>query len=356
MKENKSNDYERLEDQIGNIGGDIDETTDQKSQSLGKLMHKSSYGQKEDLTKSEQEDLQNFLAKGRLLKQKSDKENAPISEGWIPLSRDEMGLRGDFYPASWQFFIRPATLNAIKNWTAVDEEKAADVNNVFNEIIKTCVKIETTDISKPNWTHINSWDRFWFILKIREYTFPDNENTVKFTDVCSECGEEMTYELNSSNLFYEYPDDELIEKYWHNNHWEIDPTEYDVNHDIITLYTPKLGKDEAIIEWASNKVRNKQKLDETFIKYLIWLLDRPASDPQMLDRQIQKIYNEYKTWDMDMFNFMTDVINNININPSEQLKTTCPSCGREATSTVQFPNGIKVLFAYKSNNKKFGSR
>jgi hypothetical protein len=57
-----------------------------------------------------------------------------------------------------------------------------------------------------------------------------------------------------------------------------------------------------------------------------------------------------------MFTFMNDVIRNITINQSEKLRVECPYCGQEATSTVQFPNGIKVLFEVKSSAKKFGSR
>ena len=144
--------------------------------------------------------------------------------------------------------------------------------------------------------------------------------------------------------------------YWNGSTWEIDPSEYNVDAAPVTLYTPKLQKDEAIIEWATAKIRNKQKIDETFIKFLTWLLPKPSRDAQMLDRQIQKIYKEYKEWDIDMFQFMNDVVNNITINPSEQLRTRCPHCSQEATSTVQFPNGVKVLFEVKSNIKKFGSR
>lgn len=347
-----SKEYENeLESQIGDFGGE--ESAQPKP--LGKLKHKAAYGQKEDLTESEKKSLEEFNKKADLLREKK-KSEIQISDGWIPVNREEMGLRSIFYSQNWEFYIRPATVNAIKNWTSINEENANEVNKVFNEIIRTCVKIDSHDVNPASWDQINSWDRFWFIMKIREYTFPNNDSKVEFTDSCSECDDEINFNLTSNGLFYEFPDEDIIEKYWTGLKWEIDPSEYGLDHDIITLYTPRLCKDEAIIEWATNKIRAKQKIDETFIKYLVWLMDRPAKDPAMLDRQIQKIYNEYKKWDIDTFNFITDVINNININPSEKLKTICPSCGREVTSNVQFPNGIKTLFAAKSSIKKFGSR
>lgn len=346
-----SQNYDELEDQIGGLGGE------EQPQAPKKLKYKSSYGQKEELDENEQSSLNAFLDKNKKMKEKrAEEEHASISQGWIPINKEEMGQRAMFYPESWQFYIRPATVQAIKNWTAIDEERPDVVNKVFNDIIKSCVKIETNEAQGASWAQINSWDRFWFTLKVREYTFANGEAKIEFEDACSECDSDIMYNLTPGGLFYEFPDDDLIEKYWQNGEWVIDPTEYDVEHEPITLYTPKLGKDDAIIEWATAKARNKQKLDETFIKFLMWMLNKPSKDPQILDRQIQKLYNEYKSWDIEMFSFMNDVINNITINPSEKLRSVCPHCGQEATSTVQFPNGVKALFEIKSKAKKFGSR
>ena len=86
------------------------------------------------------------------------------------------------------------------------------------------------------------------------------------------------------------------------------------------------------------------------------MLKKPAKDMQVLDKQIEKLYKEYKSWSIEMYDFMEDVIRNITINPSENLRVTCPHCGQEATSTVQFPNGIKTLFKSETKAKKFGSR
>jgi hypothetical protein len=342
-----------LEDQIGDLGGDV-EMEPLKGR---KLKHKQVYGQKEDLDDSEQNSLDSFLERGQRVRE--SKVEAQVAEGWIPVDREELGIRSQFYPESWEFFIRPATVSAIKNWTSVDEDRPDQVNKIMTEIIRSCVKIETHDVMGAGWAQINSWDRFWFILKVREYTFSRGESKVEFEDVCSECDSDIIYNLNSKTIFYEFPDEDIVEKYWENGVWNIDPREYDVEHDPITLYTPKLGKDEAIIDWATTKVRNKQKIDasmETFLKFLPWLLNKPSKDPQNLDRQITKIYNDYKRWSVDMFGFMDDVINNITINPQEQLRCNCPHCGREATARVRFPNGLKSLFKIETKAKKFGSK
>jgi hypothetical protein len=164
------------------------------------------------------------------------------------------------------------------------------------------------------------------------------------------------YTLRSENLFYEFPDEDLIENYWNGENWVIDPSDYDLDDPVITLYTPTIGKDQAIIDWATAKSRQGAKLDETFIECLVWLLDKPSKDMQVLDRQIEKIHKEYNSWSVDMFAFMRDVIKNVTINPSENLSTRCPQCGLETVSGVQFPDGINALFGGNKPKKKFGSR
>lgn len=339
---------EALASEIGGLGADTSENT-----GLGKLKNPAAYGQKENLEDSDRDSLNKFLNKGRSLKE--EKEEIEISSGWIPINRDELGIRSMFYPESWEFFVKPATMKAIKNWTAIDETRPDQVNKVFNEIVKQCFKIDTHSPQGAGWAQMRSWDRFWFILKIREYTFTTGENKIEYTDECTECGAEILYTLTADALHYEFPDDNLIDDYWNGKEWVINPREYDVDHDPITLYTPTLGKDEAIIDWAINRQRAGGKLDENFIEFLVWMLDKPSKDSQMLDRQIEKLKKEYNSWDVDMFSFMRDVLKNITINPSENLSTRCPHCGQETVSGVQFPNGITTLFG-TGKAKKFGSR
>jgi hypothetical protein len=261
-----------------------------------------------------------------------------------------------FYPEDWEFSIRPATVQAIKNWTSVDEEDPEALNKVFNEIIRLCVRITDSKETVHTWQEVNSWDRFWFILKVREYTFVKGENKIEYTDQCENCDEDLVFTLNSSSLTYEFPDDDLL-KYWDGSKWVIDPREYDVDADPITLYTPKLGKDQAIIDWAIARARQgKKDIDENFIKFLVWMISKPSRDPQNFETQVRQAQNIYKSWSIEMNSFMNDVVRNITINPSEKLLTKCPHCGAEVTSQVRFPNGVRALFQTATKAKKFGSR
>ena len=108
-----TNNYDALENQIGDFGADESQET-----SMGKLKHKAAYGKKEDLSDSEQQEMDAFLARSRRHNEKK-KEEIRLGDGWIPIDRDEMGKRSIFYQEGWEFYIRPATVQAIKNWTAL---------------------------------------------------------------------------------------------------------------------------------------------------------------------------------------------------------------------------------------------
>lgn len=341
----KENDYSTLEGQIGEMGGE-------QKKSLGKLKHPEVYGGKKQLDKDEQADMAGFLARSENRKEA----DAPISAGWIPLDRAELGKRSLFYDEDWEFAIRPATVQAIKNWTSVDEENPEELNKVFNEIIRLCVRMTDGQGNVHTWQEMKSWDRFWFILKVREYTFSRGEIKIEYTDQCDNCDEDLVFTLNSASLTYEFPDDDIM-KYWDGKKWTIDPREYDVDADPITLYPPTLGKDQAVIDWAIARARQgKKDVDENFIKFLLWMISKPSRDPQNFETQVRQVANTYKNWSIDMNSFMNDVVRNITINPSERLSTKCPHCGAEVTSQVQFPNGVKSLFKTESKAKKFGSR
>lgn len=343
-----SNDYNQLDDQIGSAG-------EEKPTSLGRIEHKEILGEKPDLTPEEEESLKKFQT-GVSRERESLREKQLVTDGWIHIDRSEMGKRSDFYPPSWEFYVKPATVSAIKSWTSVNEEDTRAVHQVLNEIIRTSVKVDGGGEATGGWRAINSWDRFWFVLKVRELTFKQGETKIEFEDQCSECGYPLTFELRSDALHYTFPDDELIDKYWDGTCWNIDPVEYNVEHEPIKLYTPTLGVDERIIDWATIQAQAKQNIDENFVRYLMWMLPNPSRDNNVLMRQIDKIYKEYKGWSIEMFSFMDDVITNLTVDPSDTLRKTCSSCGQEATSTVRFPDGLKVLFHVGGMAKKFGSR
>lgn len=348
-----------LESQIGDLGG-VEEQNSLEGKKLKKVP-----GKREELSSEQDAEMQEFLARSRSRSKITKREdevlasaNYPkISEGWNEIDRVEMGIRSQFYPDDWTFYIRPATVEAIKNWSAIDEERIDVLNNVFNDIIRSCVSIKAATGNIP-WNRINSWDRFWFILKVRELTFKQGEAKIEFSDTCTECDEELFYTLNPKSLFYEFPDDNIIDKHWDASEriWYIDPKDYGLDKPAVKLYIPTLEKDQAILDWGISRARASKKLDQTFLKFLPWMLVKVPKDTQVLEKFIMEAQQVYKSWDVEMFEFMDDVVRNITINPSEKLRQVCPHCGEEVVSNVRFPNGVRALFKTEAKHAKFGSR
>ena len=344
-----------FESTIGNIGNP--ENIESKS-SLEDKKLKHTPGTHKELNQQEQATFDEFLKKSRSKSIVNKEEPVLTKDGWIQIDKSEMRKRALFYPSDYEFYVRPATVEAIKAWSAIDESRIDVVNNVLNEIIKTCVKISSLE-GTVSWNKLNDWDRFWFILKVREYTFMNGESKIEFEDTCAACNEEILFKLASSSLHYEFPDDDIISKHYDesNRSWIIDPSEYDIQGPVIKLHTPTLEKTQAIIDWSIQQYQQSKKIDEVFVKFLIWMLPaKLPKDPDLFNKVVSDCKQVYKSWDSDLFSFVDDVVRNITINQSEKLVQTCPNCGEEVISNVRFPNGISQLFKTETKYKKFGSR
>lgn len=281
-----------------------------------------------------------------------------IREGWIPVDRELLGDRGQFYPAEWEFRIRPATVEAIRNWSTIDEENINAVDNVFNEVIKSCVSIHTPEGPKP-WGNINSWDRFFFLLLVREYTFAHGEKEIKYDEPCPECDNDVTFRLTSQSLMYDMPDPEVMKMFDQvSMKWVIDPREYDLDEDVLTFYLPTLEKDANIKEWLIRKLRQSPnaKIDQVFLRILPWMSPKISKDETIAKRQIRELEMKYKSWDVEMFSFVDEVIKNIVVQPLQKLVMKCPICGEEVTSQIRFPNSIRDIFNVSNKHKKFGTK
>lgn len=342
----KADNYDALEEQIGGLG-DVEQPI--PSSPSGKTLGKAKYYGNEERVKESREEV-NARIESVTNKYKS---------GYIKMDMEEFGPRAQFYPEDWEFYIKPASVEDIKNWSSIDEERPDQVQEVLNEIIKSCVKIIKKDSNAVvSWGKINSWDRFFLILKVREYTFSKGEQRIAYTEPCESCDNEIEFELSSNSLVFDLPDQDIVNRHWDpvNRIWSIDPSDYDVEGSQINLYIPTLEKENVIFNWALDEARNNKKLQETFIKFLPWLVKDVARNDRYNEKAIKDAEKVYRGWDMDMFDLMDEVLRNITITPSEQLKTICSHCGEEVSADVKFPNGIRGLFSVQSRRKKFGQK
>lgn len=358
---------EALESQIGeNVGAplgtnNVEQMPDMQnsaSQYLGtKLMH--SAGSKQTLDKDSVED---FLDDKKLTKiGERIGSQTEIRDGWMFVDRSLLKERDVFYPEDWQFKIRPATVEAIKNWSVVDENNPNSIDTVFDEIIKNCLSITTSTGPKP-WYFINAWDRLFFVLLIREYSMQEGQKKISFTKQCPNCDVDVNFELNSLALMYDLPGDDVMEYYDRDNQtWNIIPSDYDVEwpeKEYIQLYLPTREKDANIKAYLISRLQEDRnyKADQVFIKFLPWLLPKISKDVNIAKNQIRKAEIDFKSWNIEQFSFMDEVLKNIMVTPDTNLATVCHSCGEEVTAPMQFPDGISSLFDINDRRKKFGKK
>ena len=66
-----------------------------------------------------------------------------------------------------------------------------------------------TPMGPRPWDNIRSWDRFFFLLLIREYTFVKGEKAIQFDEDCKNCDNPVTFTLSSTALEFEMPDPDI---------------------------------------------------------------------------------------------------------------------------------------------------
>lgn len=354
-----------LAEQIGQLGGGVEQSTmemtekqrRQQELGIGQQLRHSPMNMKEEL----REEMADTVAEKHLTRiGESIRKTSDIRDGWMDVDKALLGDRAMFYPEDWQFRVRPATVEAIRNWSTIDDENWSSIDDVFNEILKYCLAIRTSTGPKP-WNVINSWDRFFFILLIREYTFAKGEKEITFKTDCPNCDEEIVFKLTSMSLGYDMPDPEVMSYYDSDTRtWNIDPAEFEVDTDVdrITLYLPTLEKEANFKNWLLTKVQENRnyKPDASFMRFVAWMCPKISKDPTIAKQQIRQAEMQFKSWNTDMFSFMDDIIRNIRVVPATHLTMQCPYCGEEVTTNIEFQNGIKDLFAISSRHKKFGKK
>lgn len=286
-------------------------------------------------------------------------ETTRVREGWLPVDRALLGERDIFYPSDWSFYIRPATVEAIRNWSMIDDQNGNSIDEVFNEVLKTCLQIKDSTGRPIPWHNICSWDRFFFLLLIREYTFQDGESNISYYEDCPECETPVEFNLTSNALMYDMPDEEVISYYDQTSRtWAIDPSEYEVEGDPITLYVPTLEKDANIKAWMIRKLQENRntKIDPVFIRFVSWMTPKISKDDEISKRQMKQLKMAFDSLSIDQFEFMDEVLKNIIVTPKTKLIAKCPSCGEEVTSDIRFPNGVSGLFHIQSKRRKFGKK
>lgn len=275
-------------------------------------------------------------------------------DGWKTISHDEMPNHGCFYPASWQFAYRCPKAKEVVNFSTVNNEDIAAIYAVTEDLIKKCVRIFNTDTERevPS-SEINDNDRFFFMLKLREFYVPSDESRIMIPTICPTCSKDFSQPLYADSLIFKQPTDALIEAF-DGRIFTLEMGEYEVKFRIPTIsttgrlfrYIVQRVRDQQQNR-RQNEGRNDAKLatDQLFLKIAPFLfVDGHETIPDIINK-----YKILKKND-ELVEIYTTIIDSIDLNNFQYIESTCPYCGGEDVVDITFP-GYRTFFR-KSLDKK----
>lgn len=278
---------------------------------------------------------QHSLGKARSARD-GDEEPA-IPEGYIELYSDGFPSGGIFYPEGARFFVKPATVGAVRQFSTVNEQDPFAVAEGFNDILKTSLHVR--GIGKMfSYKDILDEDRIHIIMAIREATFVKGENRLVVDAKCPACKEKTTIELRNEAFERTVVDPKVMRYY--------DPKSRQFAFQTKTfgevrVSPPTIGVMSTVTEYIKEQQREGREIDLSFVKVLPFI----AGDWRSFDlKAAQRLEVQVMGWNMDKFQFMNTLVEKIRVGVKETLHGTCSTCDAKVATPVTFPGGVKALF------------
>lgn len=266
-----------------------------------------------------------------------DDGEAALPPGYIEIYPDGFPSRGLFYPPGARFFVKPASVGAVRQFSTVNEQDPFAVADAFNDILKTSLHVR--GVGKMfSYKDILDEDRIHLIMAIREATFVKGENRLVIDAKCAACKEKTTIELRNEAFERSVVDPKVMSYYDEASRSFVFKTK---SFGDVRVSPPTIGVMSTVTEYIKDKQREGGEIDLSFVKVLPFL----ASDWRSFDLKAAKQMEvSVMGWSMDRFQFMNTLVEKIRVGVKETLHGTCESCGADVATPVTFPGGVKALF------------
>lgn len=257
---------------------------------------------------------------------------------FIEVNKANMNYSGTLYPSSWKFKCRAALGSEVANFSTIDNEDPLSVNDGINELLKTCLSIESGG-KKLSYKNLYEMDRLWFVLFIRDLTMIEAEQKIQYETKCNLCYESNVVTLSYDNFINrEFSD--TAKKYWDDdeNAFMVQTKSYGVlKFQPSTIYRAELFKD-----WMIDQSQKHNKPNATFVK-LYWMLLN--NDNQYDKDAVQKAYADFIAISNDQkkLSIYMKLNNDLMVGITEQIKYKCEHCEKEALADIRFPDGINSI-------------
>lgn len=292
------------------------------------------------------------IASVTLASEESDRPNTV--DGWKTIDHDNMPNRGVYYPSSWNFAYRCPKAKEVVNFSAINENDIAAVYAATEDLIRKCVKIWDNDSNKeiaPS--EINDNDRFFFMLKLREFYVSSTDAAIKMTHICPTCSKEYEEPLYADSLKWKMPNDTLLEAY-DGRIFTLEMGDRTIKFRIPTISTTgrifrqivQLVRDQQNGRKTNDSVKHsKYVTDQVFLKISPFLFVNGRES-------FNDIINKYKSLEKDdeLLEIYSNVIDSIELANYTYIDGKCPYCEAEDAVDITFP-GYRTFFK-KSIDKR----
>lgn len=266
-------------------------------------------------------------------------DEGPSNLGYLDIDVNSLPTGGNFYPTGTTIKIRAARGEEIKHWSTMNDQdinQLSQIDDMLNYIIERCVYVKIPSVLGASWKDLKDVDRFYLLLAVREFTFPQGENELKVP--LSE-GNEMTVTKEMID-FIQIPDD-LMQHY--------DSTERCFVFTLKTgrkfrMHIPSLG----VTQWCKNYSVAKQTAREGFDADFILYAPMLISDYRNLSqRAYEEMVSESSHWNGAEWSLLSYVRTELMKASEAKIKYTDDN-GVEVAVPLTFRGGIKALFTVQN--------
>lgn len=256
--------------------------------------------------------------------------------GYIEVPLENLPTKGIFYPAGTRIWIRAAQGKEIRHWSTTVESELNDVDEALNYMLESCMSMKVPG-RMASFRDLCEIDRFYIILSIRDFTFPEGNNELKINIT-----ETKQIPLKRNNVSFIKLPDALMKFFNQDKRCFVISGEIK-GHKIgrpLEIYMPTVGVSKWLKDYVQRKQRENQGFDRDFITWAPLLIPdyRGLSDQTYTD-----------------FVHQHDGMNAISLSVLEMFRkqlsksidpklTYVDEGGVERESPLNFQGGFKSLF------------
>jgi len=265
--------------------------------------------------------------------------------GYLQIDTQTLPTKGIFYPAGTKLFIRAATGGEIRHWSQTNESELSDIDDSLNYILERCLSVRFPDSVGmiADYKDLKEIDRFYVILAIRDFTFPDgnNELMIKIT-------EKDQIPLKKDNIDFIKFENKIMKFYDQENKcFTVQDFTSKQGKKIhlqkpLHIYMPSVGVDKWLKTYLQRKTQMQEMIDQDFLKMAPLLIRdyRGLNDDRY--REIIESCDHFGIAEYSIIEQFRRVLTAAS-NPKFIYRD---KEGMEQTAPLNFQGGIKSLFLY----------